>query len=135
VSFGFVVIGLLALAAGLIAILIIAMQGAMQFQDLPTRKLLLRLGWLSLVLLMLTLILLIWAVLRHVRYRLRAAEPPVRSEYVNAWELAGKRFRLEDHDDLDDDEDDAPDKWRYDSDEHDDTDEEQDEDDEDAPKA
>jgi len=96
VSFVFVVLGLVALAAGLLAMLFIAIQGASEIPDPPAQKFLLRLAWLSLLLLGMTLVLLVWAILRHVRYRLRSGPPLKPSTYVNAWELAGKRFQLED---------------------------------------
>ena len=106
VSFAFVILGLGALAAGLGVMLAIAARGAWQVTDAPTQKLLLRLAWLSLVLLCVTLVLLLWAVLRHVRYRLYSAPPLKPSQYVDAWELAGRRLTLDDADDAPDD---APD--------------------------
>jgi hypothetical protein len=109
VSFVFVVVGLGALSAGLVAMLAITTQGVLSIPDLPTRKLLLRLAWLSLLLLCVTLLLLVWAILRHVRYRLHSGPPWKPSTYVNAWELAGKRFKLEDQNDEGQPDDEAPD--------------------------
>jgi hypothetical protein len=105
VSFAFVVIGLVAVAAGLGAMLYVTASAVGGVADLPTRKLLARLAWGSLALLCVTLILLVWAVMRHIRQALTAAEPLKPSEYVNAWELAGKRFQLPEED---------GDKWRTD---------------------
>lgn len=103
VSFVFVVLGLVGIAAGQAAMLVVTTQGAQRISHEPTQRLLLRLAWLSLVLLCLTLLMLLWAVIRHLRYRLRA-EPPVKpSRYVNAWALAGKRFQLDDEDEQTDD--------------------------------
>lgn len=113
VSFLFVFVGLLALAAGLIAMLVITTRAAIAVGDAATRKLLARLAWMSLALLCLTVVLLLWALLRHVRYRLRAAPPLKPSKYVNAWELAGQRFQL-DEDDEDDDGDEPGDRPRPD---------------------
>ena len=62
VSFVFVVLGLVALAAGLLAMLFIAIQGASEIPDPPAQKFLLRLAWLSLLLLGMTLVLLVWAI-------------------------------------------------------------------------
>ena len=98
VSFGFVVLGLVTISAGLIAMLAIATQGAAKIPDPATRRLLLRLAWLSLALLCLAVVLLIWAILRQIRYNLRMSPPLKPSQYVNAWELAGKRFQLEEDD-------------------------------------
>ena len=72
-----------------------------------------------------------WVVMRHIRHRLRDSEaaPAEPSQYVNAWELAGKRFQLnednepedpdylcdDDEDVDDDDEEQTPgpkDRWR-----------------------
>jgi membrane protein implicated in regulation of membrane protease activity len=103
-SFGFVVLGLAAISGGLIFMLVVTFRAIDQTTDMPTRKLLARLAWLSLALLLLTLLLLVWAVTRHLRYWLRPLPRARRSEYVNAWVLAGQRFKLED-----DEQDDEPD--------------------------
>jgi hypothetical protein len=103
VSFGLVIVGQVAIAAGLVAMLVITIQGAVAISDPDARKLLLRLAWLSLLLLLLMLLLMVWAVIRHIRYRLRPAPPFKPTPYVNAWELAGKRFKLEDDDTEDED--------------------------------
>lgn len=94
VSFGLVVAGLGVIAAGLTALLVFALQGFGQVPDLPTKKLLARLAWLSLALLALTLILMVWAILRRLRDRLLSAECAKPSRYVDAWALAGQRLRL-----------------------------------------
>ena len=110
VSFFFVVFGLALLAAGLGVMLVVTLRGAREIPDNVTQRLLLRLAWLSLLLLCLTLILLLWSVIRHVRYRLQWDAPVKRSEYVNAWELAGKRFQLPDDDDEEEEDDYEPDR-------------------------
>ncbi|HUS91868.1 MAG TPA: hypothetical protein VM695_08460 [Phycisphaerae bacterium] len=102
-SFGVVVGGLLALAVGLGAMLVITIREASAMTDPAARKLLLRLAWLSLVLISLDLVMLLWCVLRHIRDRMEAEPPPKPSKYVNAWELAGQRIRLEDETDADED--------------------------------
>lgn len=107
-SFAFVVLGLTAICAGLGAMLFVTTSAADGVADLPTRKLLARLAWGSLALLCVALVLLVWAVMRHVRHALAASAPLKPSEYVNAWELAGKRFQLPDEDE---------DKWRTDEEE------------------
>jgi hypothetical protein len=103
-SFVFVMLGLGLLAVGLGFMLVITLGGARDIADPVTQRLLLRLAWLSLLLLSLTLILLLWSVIRHVRYRIHWDAPVRPSEYVNAWELAGQRFQLPDDDDEDEDE-------------------------------
>ena len=103
VSFLFVVLGLLAIAAGQVGMLVTTTRGVSEIADVATRKLLLRLAWLSLVLLCLTLVMLLWAVIRHVRYQMRSDLPVGQSGYVDAWALAGQRFQLKEGDDEEDD--------------------------------
>jgi len=81
---------------GLSALTILTAHAAAAAPDAPTRKLLLRLAWLSLVLLAMTLVLLLWAAMRLVRSRIRFSKGPTTTPYVDAWSLAGKRFKLED---------------------------------------
>jgi hypothetical protein len=107
-SFAFVVLGLVAICAGLGAMLYVTTSAAGEVADPPTRKLLARLAWGSLTLLCVALVLLMWAVLRHIRQALAPSAPLPPSQYVNAWELAGKRFKLPDEDE---------DKWRTDDEE------------------
>jgi len=95
-SFGIVVVGLVAISAGLVAMLVITTQAAFRTTDPAARKLLARLAWLSLALLCLAVVMVIWCVLRRIRYHVRSQRLPKSSEYVNAWELAGKRFKLPD---------------------------------------
>ena len=96
VSFSLVVLGLVILGVGLGAMVAITTRAAMEIGDEPARKLLVRLAWISVTLLLITVLLLVWAVMRHIRYRLHSLPEPKPSQYVNAWELAGKRFKLED---------------------------------------
>jgi hypothetical protein len=135
-SFAFVVLGLVAICAGLGAMLYVttsAAGGLSQFglgsagpEAAPSassspasgvgdvvivRKLLLRLAWGSLTLLCVSLVLLVWAILRHIRQALAPTAPLPPSEYVNAWELAGKRFQLPQDEDQDED------RWRADDEE------------------
>jgi len=107
-SFVFVVLGLVAICAGLGAMLYVTTAAVGGVTDEPTRKLLLRLAWGSLALLCVALVLLMWAVLRHIRQAVTGSPPLPPSQYVNAWELAGKRFKLPEEDE---------DKWRTDDDE------------------
>jgi hypothetical protein len=108
-SFAFVVLGLVAICAGLGAMLYVTTTAVGAVADEATRKLLLRLAWGSLTLLCVALVLLVWAVLRHIRHAVAGSPPLPQSQYVNAWELAGKRFQLPEEDDQD--------KWRTDDEE------------------
>jgi len=131
VSFVVVFVGLVIICAGLGAMMFITIEAAMTVNDPSARKLLARLAWTSLALLCLALVMTVWVLLRYVRQRMRDAQRPLEpSKYVNAWELAGKRFQLnednepedpdylpdngqDDEDDDDEDEDDHPrDRWR-----------------------
>jgi len=122
-----VIVGLTVICVGLGAMMFITIEAATTTSDPAACKLLGRLAWMSLVLLCLALIVTVWVLLRYVRHRIRDLQTPRRqSTYINAWELAGKRFQLnEDNepedpdylsdDDLEDDEDEdrrPPDRWR-----------------------
>ena len=113
VSVGLAIVGQLALAGGLIAMLVLTTRGAIRIADPAAKKLLLHLAWLSLVLLLGMLLMIAWSVVRYARYRLRPGEMKP-STYVNAWELAGKRFQLAD--DEEDDEEQDRDAWNPDGD-------------------
>jgi membrane protein implicated in regulation of membrane protease activity len=116
-SFAVVLVGLVIICVGLGVMMFITIEAASATTDVAIRKLLARLSWLSLVLLCLALLMTTWVLMRYVRHRLRdgAAAPAEPSSYVNAWELAGKRFQLnednepEDPDYLSDDEEDNED--------------------------
>jgi len=132
-SFAVILVGLVIICVGLGAMMFITIEAASATTDQAARKLLARLSWMSLVMLCLAVMMTTWVVMRHVRHRLRdgAAPPAEPSSYVNAWELAGKRFQLNednepddpdylcdgDDDDDDDDDDDQQDpgpkdRWR-----------------------
>jgi len=131
-SFVIVIVGLTVICVGLGAMMFITIEAAMVTNDPAARKLLARLAWMSLVLMCLALIMTIWVLLRYVRHRMKDAErKPEPSKYINAWELAGKRFQLnednepedpdylsddglgEDEDEDEDEEDHRPrDRWR-----------------------
>jgi len=130
-SFTVILVGLVIICVGLGAMMFITIEAASTTTDLAARKLLARLSWLSLVLLCLAGLMTMWVVLRYVRHRLRDSTPPPAepSPYVNAWELAGKRFQLnednepddpdylcDDDEDIDDDDDQQgpgpKDRWR-----------------------
>lgn len=126
-----VIIGLVIICCGLAAMMFITINEASVVQDPAVKRLLARLSWMSLVLLCVAMLMTLWVSLRHVRLHMRdrSPEPSEPTSYVNAWELAGKRFQLnedtepddpdyltdDEAEDDDDSDDDAPgprDRWR-----------------------
>ena len=93
-SFAVVVVMLTAICVGLAAMVAITTQGAKQ-ADGAARAYFYRMAWLSLALLALSVIVLVWVVIHHVSGRLGRKSPHPPTEYVDAWALAGKRFKLE----------------------------------------
>ncbi|HDZ43141.1 hypothetical protein LCGC14_0320930 [marine sediment metagenome] len=88
------------IVAGLSVLMTVALQGARDMTDDPDlRRVLLRLAWLSLTLMLGAVVLLAWATLRFVRQR-RKVEQPERpaGPRTDAWVEAGRRFQLEDAD-------------------------------------
>jgi hypothetical protein len=100
--FGGLIVSLLVLAGGMGALLWITLDQAAA-ADNERRRGMLMIAWMSLAMLTLSLLLLLWAVLRWVRARqgpLKRAEP---TPYVDAWSLAGQRMQTPpDEDDEDD---------------------------------
>lgn len=129
-SFVVIFVGLAVICVGLGAMMFITIEAASTTTDHAVRKLLVRLSWLSLMLLCMAVLMTTLVIMRYVRHRIRggSAAPEEPSSYVNAWEEAGKRFQLnEDNepedpdylsdDDDGDDDDDEPgqrprDRWR-----------------------
>ena len=70
--------------------------------DPNVQKGLARMAWLSMVVLGMSLLLLSWVLLRWIIYLVRPRQHAPHSPYINAWSLAGERFKL-DRDDQDDD--------------------------------
>ena len=89
------VVWLALLCVGLGVLLVLMLRAA---ADAPsdTRLGLAHLAWVCLALLGGTFLVLVWTVLRYVRFR--TARPPRRrpTPHVDAWKLAGQRLRLED---------------------------------------
>jgi O-antigen/teichoic acid export membrane protein len=67
--------------------------------DEATRKYVYYLAWTSLLLLGLVIVALIWIIARFLGYRARPSKSKSATPYVDAWSLAGKRFKLKDADD------------------------------------
>ncbi len=129
VSFILVIVLLTAICVGQGAMMFITIEAATAANDQADRNVFARLAWMSLVLLCLSLIMTFWVLLRYVRQRMRDTQPPHEpSKYINAWELAGKRFQLnednepedpdylpddgEDEEDEDDEDSRPRDRWR-----------------------
>jgi len=91
-----VIIGLLIICIGVGSMMFITIEAASSAKDPAAKKLLARLSWMSLVLLCLAMLMTVWVILRHVRNRLKSdlSKPSEPTPYVNAWELAGQRFQL-----------------------------------------
>ncbi len=88
----------------LLSVLIFVLTEGIAVKELWVQRWLLRMAWLSAALLGLTLVLLLWAVVRYVKFRTYAAQRSRPTPYVDAWALAGKRFQLDDEEEEQDDE-------------------------------
>lgn len=108
VSFTILIASLGAIGLGLAALTFMATRQAEAVSDTEMRRFLARLAWLSFVLLALTLVVLFWTVARLLRARMRSDGPFEATPYVNAWALAGKRFKLDQTESPDQDEADEP---------------------------
>jgi hypothetical protein len=97
VDFAVVAVLLAALGAGLAALLYITSCQASVETDPNTRRYLLRLAWLSLAMLLLTVLIFTWVVVRYAAYRFRRSKPRQPTPYVDAWALAGQRYRVDEH--------------------------------------
>lgn len=106
------IVALIAIAAGLVALTLLTARAAGEVKDPDLHMVLARLAWVATALLCLTLLLLLWAMMRFVRSRIRFTTERTPTPYVDAWALAGKRFKLPEEDDEGEDsdsEDDDPD--------------------------
>jgi len=97
VSMVVTVIGLVVIAAVLTWLVVVTTRQA-QHSDERTREGLVRLAYVSLVLLGMTLVLLGWVVVRHLITRGGRKADRRPTPYVNAWEEAGRRFQLDESD-------------------------------------
>ena len=89
INFAFVTVVLTAICAGLVAIIVLASHGYAESSP-EIREYRYRMALIAAALLALTVVLLVWMVIR----RLAPAggkQRPAGSSYVNAWSLAGKR--------------------------------------------
>ncbi len=88
---------LAAMGAGLAALLYITSSQAAIETDPNTRRYLLRLAWLSLAMLLLMVLIFTWVLLRYLASRRNRSNRPPSTPYVDAWALAGQRYKLKDH--------------------------------------
>lgn len=95
IDFAIVAISLAVIGTALGCLVFITTSHAAAATDPNVRRYLLRLAWISLTLLLFVVLVFVWLVVRRVsllmRQRRRPAEP---TPYLDAWALAGKRFKL-----------------------------------------
>ena len=91
---------LFVIALGLGVLMAATLRGAGEIVDDPDlKRLLVRLAWTSLVLMVGAMLLLAWAILRFVRERMKPTEEPSTEPRVSAWEEAGRRVEVDEFDD------------------------------------
>lgn len=99
IDFAIVAISLAVIGTALGCLVFVTADHAAATTDPATRRYLARLAWMSLALLMLVVVLFVWLVVRRisarVRHRRRPAGP---TPYLDAWTLAGQRFKLSSED-------------------------------------
>ena len=93
-SFAIVMVTLMTVCAGLVAIIVITTQGANESEG-PTQTYFYHMAWLSLAMLALNILVLMWMVIHRVSRRMGRRSPRQPTEHIDAWALAGKRFKLE----------------------------------------
>ena len=112
------IVALIAIVVGLVALTLLTARAAGEVKDPDLHMVLARLAWVATALLCFTLLLLLWAVMRFVRSRIRFSTERAPIPYVDAWALAGKRFKLpeedDDGEDSDSQDDDPDDEGRID---------------------
>jgi membrane protein implicated in regulation of membrane protease activity len=95
IDFAIVAISLVVIGTALGCLLFITAGHAAAEPDPNVRQYLARLSWIALTLLLFVVVVFVWMVVRYVSLRLRQrsklAEP---TTYLDAWALAGKRFKL-----------------------------------------
>ena len=106
------IVVLMLIAAGCATTLIIAARAAgATLPGSAPRKAFARLALLSTATLGLSLVLLVWWAARLMSYLLRPTQGPhAPTPHVDAWSVAGKRFRLDEDDDEDDEDDEEEDE-------------------------
>ena len=93
-SFAVVMVTLTAVCAGLVAMIVITTKGAKGSEG-ATKDYFYHMAWLSLAMLALNILVLAWMAIHRVSGRLGRRSARQATEHVDAWALAGKRFKLE----------------------------------------
>ena len=96
ISYTILLMLLVAAALTLGAMLAVTTRGALHAADDQTRKGMLRYAYVSLALLGFCLVMLVWVLVRYLRFRSRPRGRRQRTAYDDAWALAGKRYKVED---------------------------------------
>lgn len=100
-NFTVLVVMLGGLSGGLTVLVLLAADAAAA-AEAGVRETLLHLAWIGVLLLALALLLLAWVVFRHLRRRLSEGASRKPTAYVDAWQEAGRRIKL-DRQDADED--------------------------------
>ena len=114
-SFAIQIATLMAITIGLATLMLLAAQAVHDTEEALMQKTLARLAWLAAALLGLTLVMLFWTAARWFRSRIHRLDAASPTPYVDAWALAGRRFKLpadeavDDDDEEDEDEDEGED--------------------------
>jgi amino acid transporter len=94
-NFAAVVIMLTAMGAAMGAMAYITASQAAAETDPNLRRNLARLAWMSLTLLLILVVVLTWTIIRHISARRSGnVTKPAPTPCIDAWKLAGRRFRL-----------------------------------------
>lgn len=94
-SFAIVMVTLTVVCAGLVAMIVITTKGAKGSEG-AAKNYFYHMAWLSLAMLALNILVLAWMVIHRVSGHLGRRSPRQTTEHIDAWALAGKRFKLED---------------------------------------
>ena len=97
-NFVILIAALFVISIGLGALTFLTIQAADVTDDVAVRKLLAELAWVAVALLGLTLVVLMWSVMRFVRSRITVSRTHTRTPYVDAWAEAGRRYQLTEED-------------------------------------
>ena len=98
INFTILTVSLVAIAVVLVGMLFVTAAAAAHASDHRTKRLILTLAWTSFAALGGTVLLLMWVVIRWIRYRLQPEEPREPTPVVDAWAEAGERYQLDEDD-------------------------------------
>jgi membrane protein implicated in regulation of membrane protease activity len=99
IDFAIAAISLAVIGTSLGCLVFIAIGHASTASEPAVRRYLLRLAWISLTLLLFVVLVFAWLVVRRVSARMRERRrTPQPTPYLDAWALAGQRFKLSEED-------------------------------------